>query len=151
MTLFNSTYDGLRTVTTQWRRIVFPGRNWASWNGITKALFFAGCEVVTSVSIKQCFSTAGPRLGTGPSSYEKSIYQARVWQKLRTAVIKGSIFCVITSVNVNSRIRGKYCPHHQGGRLSHVWYLSGSDSEQCLAYFQPRNGGSIFSDTSVSF
>lgn len=43
--------------------------------------------------LKQCFLTAGPRLGTGPSSYKKkSIYRAAVSQWLRTAALKHRAF-----------------------------------------------------------
>jgi hypothetical protein len=40
-----------------------------------------------TICIDQCFSAAGPRPGTGPSSYEERIYRAAVSQRLRTTGI----------------------------------------------------------------
>jgi hypothetical protein len=39
-------------------------------------------------AVEQCFSTDGPRPGTGPSSYRKTFYRAAVSQRLRTTAVE---------------------------------------------------------------
>jgi hypothetical protein len=46
-------------------------------------------KITEQAGLDQCFSTAGPRPGTG--LIKKGIYQAAVWQRLRTTALDESL------------------------------------------------------------